>query len=700
MKKPLLAIAIILTITGIVLAYDILRPVGIFLLDNPLVMLAVVLAVGVQLLGHLLRALRTKIVLDQAAPSSAKFQFGALSTGYLFNTLLPFRLGELIRALLVARRLRISLLYTFTAVVIERVIDVILLGVLVIVGALAIGFGLGDSLVIFAILMIFVSVLLLGLLISLKNENKLLLAFVARVSRLFNTPISNSIRFKVWSLIYGMQSFLGDTMLVKRYVGFALLSWLCYFASALIVVIVILPGTGLSSALVAAVSPYVSVFPIFTPLDATSYQQLSQVVPAALIGSEVDMYARIMWAVLILPTAFIGLVALFYYREGSLKVTKKTKNESYVNKLLRHEDISQELPAFLETYFNGFALTRTLHKIELNGELSLVKFFKGGSDAVTVLALQKGEMYVKKIVPIEFADRLSVQYDWLKKFNSKKAIVDVIGEHRTDDYYAIDLSYDPANIALFEYVHTRSLKQSKKAIHDVWTYVFKHIYKLDKESFNPRERDEYVQDRLMNKIKKAILVNDDLKEVTGAETIVINGEHYDNFYAIIDKIKKHKKAWNDIATYRKSNAIHGDLTIDNILVDTKTDKPVIIDPSDDNQIRGPIIDLARHTQSLIAGYEFLNADDEPVKSVRKQGVVTINYHDRKSARYMQLYDYVKHEVTPSLFTDTEQRTVLFHAGLLYGRMLAHRVVINPHNTLKYYAICVVLLNEFYRQYKS
>ena len=699
-KKTLIILAIVILILESYSSFAILRDVTRDLIEHPLWIISVIFAILVQLIGHMFRAKRTKLVLDQAASSSLRFQFGALSIGYLFNALLPLRLGELIRAFVVARRLQISLLYTFVSIVIERATDALFLSIIVIAGSLIVGGAQAIKLVVAAIAVGVLSVAILIVIVLVKQENKYLLSIMSWLSNLFNASIGNSIRFKTWSLIFGLQNFFDNKMLVRRYVNYAVISWVCYFVSALVVVLSLLSVHDIVQAIVASVSPYIVSLPSPTTLGVSSHQPLVNLLPLIVNNTSLDVYAKVIWLILVLPMAVIGMLSLLLY-----KVTKNnilhggSDPNMYENKLLRRSDISQDFPAFLDAYFKGNSLSRILHKIEVSGEVSLVKFFKGGSDAITILALKNGRLFVKKIVAAEHTDRLRVQYKWLKRYSTKKAIVDVLAEQKTDDYYAIDLSYDPANISLFEYIHTHSLNQAKQALDDVWSYVFKNIYLLKEESVNAKERNEYVQERLIDKIKKAVMANEDLREAITEDKVMINGEVYDNFYTIFEKIKANKQAWKDIATYRKSQAIHGDLTVDNILIDTKHNSPVIIDPSDDNQIRGPIIDLARHAQSLIAGYEFLNNDDEPTKATMQDGLLNINYHAHRSARYMELYDYLNKTIAPKYFTKTERKTVLFHTGLLYGRMLAHRVVINPHNTLKYYAVSVVLLNKFYRQYK-
>lgn len=695
MKKFLIAVAALAGIIWILLSYGVVENVLQYLYERPRLIVFIILAVVFQLIGHYLRARRTKIILDQAAPSSMRFQFATLSIGYLFNTLLPLRLGEFIRSLLIARRLRISFLYTFAAVVVERAIDILLLAVLILLGEIFVG-GISASLMVFIFTAsIFAVVILIGLL-GLKQENKYLLSFIWKFTDLFNLSIKNSIRFRVWSLIFGFQSFFSKKGLIKKYIAYASISWLFYFLSLLVVVIAFNLYTNVGRTLVASITPYISSVPTWNLLNMSVIQHQILLAQSYISTETLIGFAGVIWLVMTLPMAVIGVGALLLYNP------KKIASEGsavFSNKLLRSSDISQEFPAFLDTYFKGYILSKILHKIEVNGELSLVKFFKGGSDAITVLALKNNVLFVKKIVPEQYTDRLKVQYKWLKAHAYEGKIIKVLAEHKTDDYYAIDLAYDPANVSLFEYIHTHSLAQSKTAIDKVLRHVFKNVYKLEKESINISQRDEYVEERLMKKVESAVMVNDDLKGVIEDKYILINGEKYLNFYEVIKTIKQHKQAWSDIASYRKSKAIHGDLTIDNILINPITHDPIIIDPSDDNQVRGPIIDFARMTQSLVAGYELLNNDDEPVEATKIDTLMSINYHDPRSARYMQLYEYVAGPLSNKYLTETEQRAVLFHTGLLYGRMLAHRVVINPHNTLKYYAISVILFNEFLRQYE-
>lgn len=695
-KKILLVIAVGLTGAAMYIARDIIIAIGQFLMLHPFVMLAVIAAILMQIMGHILRVKRTKLVIDQAATSSVKFQFGALSTGYLFNALLPFRLGEVVRALLISRRLHISFLYTFVAIIIERATDVIFLGILIVIGGFIIGSTPAWGMIIAALVAIVVSGVILSSLMLLKNENKQLIALVAWLAHFFNKSLANHIRFKAWSLIFGLQNFFSNKDLARRYIMYALGSWVCYIVSALIVVLAFIEARDWLHLVVMSVSPYII---SLNPLDASSYSQLVQLSPVPIQAANLDMYAKVTWAVLVLPMAAIGLVALMFYRQGTRQTARNITADPYVNKLMRHRDISQDFPAFLDSYFSGNDLAKILHKIEVSGELSLVRFFKGGSDAITILVLAHGQLYVKKIIPPQYRDRLKAQYDWLQEHRDMRYLVKVVDEQDTPDYYAIDLAYDPKNIPLFEFIHHNSLKQSEAILDRTWEALYDHLHKNSKTvAYRPKDRDAYIDKHILGCMEKAASVNEQLRRAVESDTITINGEVYDNFHQILDKIRHHKQAWRDIATYQQSTAVHGDPSVDNILVSTKDNQPFIIDPAPDGNImNGPVFDMGKWMQSFYCGYEFLFRDEDLVE-LSEDG--SVNYREYRSEKYMRICRYVQNNLAPKYLSEAEQKAIIFHGAALLIRRLKHQVTYNPDNTLKFYAVGVKTLNEFLRQYEK
>lgn len=653
------------------------------------------------LIGQWLRMLRTKIIIDQVRVGGVRGHFAALSVGYFFNSFLPFRLGELLRSYLISSRLQISFLYTLMAVVIERSFDLLFVCLVALLIAASVSTNISTLIFISALGGIIVSLIVLLTLWLLAKENKQLLSVTWTITSLFNKKIQNSYRFKIWSLIYGLQKFIANKRSVLKYIILAFLSWVSLLISTGIIALYYFGDIGLARLVLLASEPYVAVNSLWGSIreDIFTSNALS------VLSTNFDIillkdFLIVTWCVLIMPMALIGFISIFIFDWKRKKQSKPQQDIiSYSNKLSRQFDLSQEFPAFLDSYFKGNSLSKILHKIEIDGSVSLVKFFKGGSDAVTFLAIKDDHLYVKKIVSAEFAPRLRQQYNWLVKYNSKN-IVKVVDQDKTKLYYSIDLEYSPKNVSFFEYMHSRSLPEAKKIIDDTWSLAFKKIYtQINKEKKHNNKFKDYLEDRLINKVESAAKINNSLNEILRYKEIFINGERYYNLFNILDKIKNNKQCWNELITYRETDAAHGDLTIDNIMVNIVSNSPYIIDPSDDNQVRGPVLDFGRHMQSLSYGYEFLCGDDSKVDYNIVNGKPVVQYNDHKSARYMQLDEYVKNEVMPKYLTSTEINSVEFHVALFYGRMLTHRVIINPDNVIKFYATSVIGFNKYFNKYQ-
>jgi uncharacterized protein (TIRG00374 family) len=669
---------------------------------NKGLILTVSLSIVFLLIGQWLRMLRTKIIINQVRAGDAKGQFASLSVGYLINALTPFRIGEIVRSYLISSRLQISFLYTFAAVVIERCIDVIFICIVALLIAVTISTNITTIIFFSALSGLTIAVLLLLALWLLAKENKTILRLIWFLTSLLNKELQNSLRFKVWSLIYGLQRFTANKTAVLNYILLAIISWASLLISTGIIAYYYFRSSNISQIGVLLSEPYIAVTSLMGAIGVDVYiENATSVLSSFISPQNAKEYLITVWFVLIVPMALIGLASVFIFKWKKQKRLKPTSSlNEFSNKLSRQFDLSQEFPVFLDSYFKNDSLTKILHKIEIDGKVSLVKFFKGGSDALTMLAMKNDELFVKKIVIPEFASRLKLQYNWLNT-HKNKSIVKTLREEETSMYYAIDLEYSPSNISLFEYIHTHNLAQSKSMVEEVWEVACKTIYKnLTKEKKHVKEIKQYINERLIKKVEFAAKINLDLKNALESEKIYINGELYDNLYTVIDKIKNNKNAWNDIETYRESAAVHGDLTIDNILVDTKLDTPYIIDPSDDNQVRGPVIDFGRQMQSLSYGYEFLCNEDNPIKLNDHNNLPSIKFNDHRSARYMQLDSYTKEYIMPKYLTQREMKSVEFHVGLFYARMLAHRVIINPSNVLQFYGTAVVSLNKFLEQYKK
>lgn len=149
----------------------------------------VLIFIIVTMLGHFIRALRWKFILNSVKPNtSMKNLFGALMVGYGVNCVTP-KLGEVTRAVLIGKWERLSRSSMFGTVILERIIDIISLGFSVILALLLTSVSLSEkfpwlitSLYVMAGF-IFVSIVFLSLILKSKEKfSEFIVRFIGKIS--------------------------------------------------------------------------------------------------------------------------------------------------------------------------------------------------------------------------------------------------------------------------------------------------------------------------------------------------------------------------------------------------------------------------------------------------------------------------------------------------------------------------------------
>ena len=664
---------------------------------GPIDIVTLVAACVLVVLANVARSVRTQLVLDQARRGDLRHQFDALSVGVLFNILLPFRAGEVVRAYVLARRLRISLLYTAAAIVLERLLDILVIsGALIVFGS---AIGVPFAVVGPAVPVFLVTIGLLLVFVLLLRENSVLMRLLFSVSSLLAPGLRARTRMSLWSLVHGFQAFLRSRTRMGLYGGAFVLSWAGYLMAVLIVLRGVLPDHAVDRAGAGVLVPFA--FPE-TLLGLPSVSGYAESMTGYLRAADVVVAAAwlvpagiLIWVVLNLPTALYGLVCMT--RRGFLRRVGEGAAGGQSSGLDRTRRRDAELAGFLDSYFRRDGLALVLHRLEVRGSLEVIRYFKGGSDAVTALVRDDGEVRVRKIVPERFRNKLAQQYQWLDKHSAVPNLVRPLAEDEGTGFYSFDIAYDPKTVPLFDYVHATTREASEAALLAAWDTLFDYVYDLQPESCHPEALETYIEDRLVSRLAAAQKKHPQLDQVLRCETVVIAGVEHPNLPQLLDTITSTPDAFADLTRYRESVAVHGDLTVDNILVDPATGRVLIIDPSDDNQVRGPVVDFARSFQSLWGGYEFLNQIENAPRVSFEGSRAEIVFESYRSARYQELGEWslalAEERLTPSEF-----RSLPFHVGLLYGRMLSHRVVIEPKTALIYYARSVEYLHQFIAQY--
>lgn len=659
----------------------------------------VTVAIILQAIGHVIRAYKSRYLFSPIKSGTLRFQFRALSIGYLCNFLLPFRLGELVRAKIIASGEKISFGLALILIIFERLLDVL---VLVAAGLMLWIFGnLTSAASAYIWLLIFGASVFGAILYVVGFQRKIVISFVYRVTSLFRKYIQNSLRFKVWSVMYGMQRVFSWRRL-SAYAGLTLFSWAFYMASVFLIVSLVIPNSSFEQKMIRTVAPYFGIAMPAGPASLGAYSKVTNTISETVrLGDNDAVVANLTsWSILVIPISLIGLLLLIWKTKEPVRrhLLAGGSDNSLADKLSRSENISQEMGSFLESYFSGNTLSQIVHRLELRKDFKLLKFFKGGSDAITVLAFQDNEKVVKKIIPADLILRLKAQYDWLDKRRNKNGIVRVLREQQEADFYAIDLEYDERNEMFFEFMHHSTIQESRAILDKVWEQLHKNLYSNLEQVTDYESVRNYIDTHVIGCMKKAVVANAELLEASKPKQIKINGRQYYNLEMVLKKITNNKNAMKDLATYSRSKEVHGDVAIDNILVSKETYEPLLIDPAPDgNIIVGPVFDFGKNMQSLYCGYEFIVRSDDDV-SLGQDG--SIEYHDRKSVPYKELCDYVRNNLSKKYLTDAERNAMVFHAGALHIRRLKHQVYQAPGLTLAIYGAGIKALNDFLSLYDS
>ena len=702
-KKLLLSIFFIGTVVSLFYLIRFFSQFNIDLRDenffHPSILL-LILIVLLQMVGHYLRAYKSSLLINPIKNTNSLFLFKSLGIGFLFNSILPFRMGELMRAHVIGKKLNISRTVVFITILFERSIDVIIVlaGVavaLLVGGNVKVALNFISILLPFIIAMIAISLVILIVIFELYVQNKMLLKFFYKLTNLFNNKIKDKLRFIIWSVIYGINT-IYQKVSIKKYVALSVLMWIFYVESLLLLAKVVFKNGDVAKNLLISLASYISASIPSGPAYVGTYHYYLTIIVSNIISQKENIlsFSLISWVILVIPISIIG--ALFLFGNGlrqygifdffSAKEIAGDASGKYMNKLFRYEDISNEMSYFLDAYFKNLEIARIISLQEISDKTRLLKTFKGGSNAVTILAWNGERECVRKITLLQHAAKLEDQYNWIKERQHLENIPNIIGCEKDEVSYSIDIEYNKEYIPFFDFIHSSNIDVSKKILEDVIIFVNKELYSSGEIIESVKNLDYYIKTKIFDKVNDCLVLNHQLPQIIDYPKIIINGKEYDNFSIIMEKITSNERIMQSISRYYQTS-LHGDLTVDNIIVNEG--KFILLDPNNENYISDPLVDYAKLYQSLHSGYEFLCM----LESVRYNGN-EIYFEENISSKYSELFLHLEKILSENL-THDRLKLIKFHEAIHYFRMLTYRAKINPETFLAFYSVAIRLLNEFY-----
>ncbi len=323
-------------------------------------------------------------------------------------------------------------------------------------------------------------------------------------------------------------------------------------------------------------------------------------------------------------------------------------------------------------------------------QTTILRTFKGGSGSSTNLIENAEGVFVRKEAFGELGLKLKKQYSWLEQMTSSKKMMMLpklvgCGEENGAFYY--DMEYDPSFVSFESFIAAKPVEYSCRVIGNIVSYVHEHIHERQTFKCSPMVLGKYISDKIEGKISATRNLVAGFEMILNHEKLIINDVEYRNLPSVLNGIRQNKSLMDRLSRHNACT-IHGDLTIENILIRDENNF-LLLDPNGENYIAGPAVEYSKLYQSLHSHYEELCLLGEVVVDGNR-----INYKVMPNLKQQQLFDYLQGELKKILSVE-DYFSLVFHEAIHFSRLLPYRARSNPATIYAFYATMVKLFNQFY-----
>lgn len=647
------------------------------------------LAVVLQFVALYLRAHKWSLLTAPLREGPLSDHVKSLAIGCVFNVLFPLRLGEFVRAHLLGRRLLISRSSVFCTILFERALDGLFLSVFfaALCGAhlARADFAPFTKAVVF---MFLASLAILALLYLLYTEDPRGIRLLNSAAVLFNDRIRDGLRLIGWSAIHGTHLFLKATPMAL-YLAETVLMWGAYIGSMMLV----LAATEQAFSAAGLVVAVTSLIGIGIPSGPGSLGIYHYLIANAMPGAFATLgtYAIYSWAMAVVPVPLLGIRYLLGsedFARAGLFPSKGRAAGAPELAIYRSEQSSPDFLNFLDTYFGGLELSHLVGRYEIAGDVRFVKMLRGGSNALSLLVWTAEGHRVRKLCLPPFAAKLRYQHAWLKERARYGIFPQVMGLTQDDRSVFFDMAYYPDHHSFYNFIHNNEVSRSKETLTRIVDAVGECVH-LAPEPVESRETlERYLKEKVFDKVNDCLIYDPSLGDLFRRQRLTVNGVEVENFSGILSRITKDERLMGELSRFERSE-IHGDLTVDNILVHDGDFK--LLDPNNENIVSDPLVDYAKLYQSLHSGYENLIR-----LSAAEADGGTVRFDEETSSRYGELFAHLRSVLEPRV-GPRRMSHIKFHEAVHFARMLPYRLRIDRKTFPVFYAVMVRLFNEFHAE---
>lgn len=616
--------------------------------------------------GHVVRAVRWALLFPPRKLTTRFDLLLGLSLGYVVNVIFPWRIGELLRAYFVSVRESIDFSYVAASVVVERLTDLMIVSVILLVFVYF--FDSPNSKLLSIGVFMMASTLLGVIFVILVRRSLVVRRLIWSVSSIFSDSIRTGILNFIWSI---SEITLGNRIWSRNYIVATVIMWTIYISSYLMY------GLAVGSAL--GDTFYTFLGSPLLPMVSADADGLWTILPL-LLYSILPVLVVIVYGFTRQWSAIIRDFSVKIRFGGSIQ----TYSSFYVSDRFKQRN---EYNYFLASHFGGDDKVLSSFGLLAMEDGVIQRLFNGGSDAITALVEVDERLVIRKFAFGLAGIKLKDQADWLKLHqNDNLPVVEVIGEKQGAFFYRYDMPLIASANDFYDVIHTLHIDWSKSLLDGVVERI-STFHKRYETGVAPREVvTAYLTEKA---IKNALKILNFAHDLLPASDYRINGKSY--HLSDWDCLKDIHWLLCQVRQFRTST-IHGDLTFENVIVMPEK-KPgfYFIDPNPDNTFNTPLIDLSKLMQSLHLGYEGLNRGGGQLSSI-SGGEINLNFS--RSHAYSALHEHFNDFITRIYGVDT-LREIYFHELINYLRLTPYKIRKNPAMGLTFFACTSVLLGRYF-----
>ncbi len=625
------------------------------------------------MLGHTVKLLRwRRLIRLYEAPAAASL-LRAMSLGYALNFILPFKLGDLFRAIYAGKRMKNGVGLSLATVIVDRFLDMLAVTFLFAVLALL---GVKGDLVLDSARFYFIAtaLLLLGLML-VRVFSSAIKRFTMSLCSIFNDRLKLSCEKFFWALIHAFRD------LKRLNMGLILLQtvlmWVFYIGSYALL------GLFMSS----QGSQY-SLADIVITLFSRSNLDLSAL-SAAFRGGGLWQEQLLISVYNLLPPILLFLVTLS--RPFRCAVRAADQEEGSFRNMLPQVEEKDQL-SFLDDYFSARRPELLKKFIAINRDISIIADYSSGSNASTILCMDKGEIFYRKYAFGADGDKLSEQLSWLQRHQDALPLCSVLrGEHNSD-YCCYDMVYRSEASGMFPFIHSHPIRASQEVLQRVLEAMDQGLYRPSLRPASQELLERYVDKKVLDNLD-ILRESRELHDLMGYESLVINHREYRNLPQLAGLFSREHLL--EVFAQDPCCEIHGDLTVENIICMPGSDAGFyLIDPNTGNLHESPFLDYAKLLQSLHGGYEFMTKTSAVTVDKNR-----IDFIYTRSAAYDELFLFLRDHLA-SRCSPAEMRSIFHHELVHWLRLLPYKLRKDPKRAPMFYAGLLMVANDVYEWFEK